>query len=196
MSKIWPEKTEEIIEEVFKLVNKYWISTKKLAGIISDSRNYADWILETESKFSIFWTPDEKQKEMIKSWDEDFRQKMIDAKLKYNEETTELKINWKILTFDKDQPITESMSWDDSMKAIEEEWREWINKNDLESLVELLEWKEEVLNLTNIYYWSSATNATYTNYAWYGNFNNGHVNNYTKTDTNKYTICIHKYSKK
>jgi len=30
---------------------------------------------------------------MIKSWDEDFRQKMIDAKLKYNEETTELKIN-------------------------------------------------------------------------------------------------------
>ena len=192
MSKVWPDETSKIIELIQPFLDK-WLSSKKIAWIIWDSRNYVDESLETEDKYSIFWTPDKKQKEMIDWFDEEFRQKMIDIKLKYKKNTTELEIDWERIILDKEQPIQEEMIWEDSMKAIDDlDWRKWVNEDLMAKLLIIFKWNAEViwLNSTNNYWSSTAYTDNSAPYAWAGYFSYGYVFHNLKTN-NLSTICIH-----
>ena len=129
-----------------------------------------------EEKYSIFWTPDLEQQKMIDSWDEDFRIKMIDAKLIYREDITGLGINWKMFYFDKNQPITEFKSWNDNVDEIKKIKRKWLDMEELKSLVKLLKWKQEVLNLTHHKFWTfNNAGINYDTLAWVADFDYGDI---------------------
>jgi len=141
-------------------------------------------------KYSIFWNPDIFQKKMIDEMDEGFRKKMIGCGLKFNENTTEIEIDWVKIVFDKEQPIKEEMNWDKSMETIKTlDWRKWIEKDTLSVISKLFAGRAELLGLNSLKsYWSTTND---TNNAWCAYFNyDGRMTNYTK-NKNRNTICIH-----
>lgn len=161
---------------------KIWWEIKRIA-------EKSEYTLDTHS---VFWENiTDKEKNMINSWSSDFKQKMIDHKLKYNEGTIELEIDWEKIVFDKKQPIKEIMDWADYMYTIKTlEWRKEIDYKLMEKLVIIFKWRWEVLGLTNDIYWSSPTNITKKGYWCYGNFNLGYM--FTTYMTNlKSVACIY-----
>ena len=182
--------TQEKILEILSL--EFELTKNKINWLIFSFNSKIKEALERENKYKVFWNPDENQKFMIDWFDEDFREKMIDYKLKYTKYTIELEINWEKIVLDKEQPIQEKLGWQDSINAIDSlDWRRWVDRDLLKELVTIFEWKAEVIWLSSAtYYWYSPNNASDTNFAWTGSFNGGYVSYTIKTDF-KSTICIH-----
>ena len=148
-----------------------------------------------EEKYSIFWTPDQNQKEMIKSWDEEFRNKMINAKLKFKENTTELEINWKILIFDKKPLNLDMIRWEDAKKNASINNRKLLTISDFISIFELFKYDYNkainILKLSPYDMWSDSNYECNDIEAWFVNFNVKTIDTKIKSCPNLHAIYVH-----
>jgi hypothetical protein len=83
-----------------------------------------------------------------------------------------------------------------SMEAIDElEWRKWLEKELSEEILEIFDWKFEILWLkSNIKYWLLTTSEALINinYAWNLdiNINKSYITTDSCTRKDSYTLCI------
>lgn len=187
---------QEIIEANQKLADDFWISTKKLAWILWDSRNYLDEILENKNKYVNFWSPDENQKNMIDSWDKEFRNKM-EWILTFEENTTTILINWEKLVFDKDQPIKEKMNWNNSIENVEKMDRGLLSNIEIKNLLFIFKSRSErdklndILDIYAKVYWTNTPISDNNIYIWSVYFGFGDIlNNYSR-EMEAYVLCKH-----
>jgi hypothetical protein len=183
-----------------KIANKISKSNKsgeKTIWVTDESKSLINKVLE---EYSVFWTPNKVQQEIIKKMNEAWRQKLIDIGLKYHENTIEMKIEWEKVVFPKEQPfqdIVQPEKWDDywqaSMDAIKKlPWRKPIEETLFNKISKIFKWKAELLWLNNDNdYWLATESKSLPNNAWYGGFKDGNMTSYIKSSSSIYTICIH-----
>ena len=174
-------------------------TTEDLSSIDNKNSEIIPWKINEilEDKYSVFWKNlTYEEKDMIDFWTPEFREKMVNAKLKYNESTIECEIDWEKIVFDKIQPIQDYLSWEESMERIEElDWRKGVNETLMKKLVIIFKWNSEVLwLLPDTFYWTS-TNHFFTDASAYcGNISEGYIN-YSPTNSATLSLCIHDLNK-
>lgn len=141
------------------------VEIKNTNKVVNNSKDKANEVLD--KNYSIFWNPDQNQKEMIDSWDEKFRNRMKWI-LSFQKETITLSFKKYDLyncakgeyIFYKNQPIFKYDPWDDwydMIKKIEKFWWKTLWYKEISSILKFIDLKYEILNLEKTTYYSNTT---------------------------------------